>query len=109
MITRTLDDDALGAGQSASPPPCIADRYEIRGLIGMGGMGSVYRVHDRELDEVVALKFLRSDALHDRDALERFRDEAKLARRVSHVNVARTFDIGEHEGQKYLTMEFVDG
>jgi eukaryotic-like serine/threonine-protein kinase len=109
VITRPLADDAPDHGDEPPAPLRIAGRYEIRGLVGMGGMGSVYRVHDRELDEVVALKFLRADALRDERALDRFRDEAKLARRVSHVNVARTFDIGEHDGQKYLTMEFVDG
>ncbi|MCC7538350.1 MAG: protein kinase [Deltaproteobacteria bacterium] len=87
----------------------IGDRYELLGLLGMGGMGSVYRVRDRELDEVVALKFLRRDLVDAPGMLERFRREVKLARRVTHVNVARTYDIGEHDGERFLTMEHVDG
>jgi serine/threonine-protein kinase len=75
----------------------------------MGGMGSVYRVRDRELDEVVALKFLRRELLDDPAMLERFRQEVRLARRVTHANVARTFDIGEHAGERFLTMEYVEG
>ncbi|MSP62343.1 MAG: serine/threonine protein kinase, partial [Myxococcales bacterium] len=72
-------------------------------------MGSVYRVRDRELDEVVALKMLRRDVLELPGMLERFRREVKLARRVTHHNVARTYDIGMHEGEKFLTMELVEG
>lgn len=87
----------------------IAGRYEVLGMLGVGGMGRVYRVRDRELDEVVALKMLRHELVSSELAVERFRREVKLARRVTHPNVARTFDIGEHEGEKFLTMEYVDG
>src|SRR6185295_160829 len=76
---------------------------------GVGGMGSIYRARDRELDEVVALKMLRKDLVSAPGILDRFRREVKLARRVTHRNVARVFDIGEHGGEKFLTMEFVDG
>jgi len=89
--------------------PLLANRYEILGLIGVGGMGSVYQVHDHELEELVALKVLRRDLVSTPGILERFRREVKLARRVTHFNVARVFDIGEHEGEKFLTMELVDG
>jgi len=87
----------------------FAGRYEIIGLVGAGGMGTVYRARDTELDEVVALKLLRKEVLDQPGMLDRFRQEVKLARRVTHRNVARTFDIGESEGEKFLTMEFVDG
>ena len=111
---------ALGPGQerpaasvaAASTPPArhvLAGRYEILGLVGSGGMGTVYRARDAELDEVVALKMLRRDVLDQPGILDRFRQEAKLARRVTHGNVARTYDIGESEGDKFLTMEFVEG
>jgi eukaryotic-like serine/threonine-protein kinase len=100
----------------SSPPPATTParhvfgaRYEILGLVGAGGMGTVYRARDKELDEVVALKLLRVDLLNQPGMLERFRQEVKLARRVTHRNVARTFDIGESEGEKFLTMEFVEG
>ncbi|WP_437671435.1 protein kinase domain-containing protein [Sorangium sp. So ce131] len=92
-----------------SAPQRIAGRYEILGLLGAGGMGSVYRVRDVELDEVVALKMLRRDLADSAGMLDRFRQEVKLARRVTHRNVARTFDFGDHEGEKFLTMECVDG
>ncbi len=87
----------------------VADRYEVLGLLGSGGMGTVYRARDRELDDVVALKMLKKQIAAAPGILERFRREVKLARRVTHRNVARTFDIGEHAGAKFLTMEFIDG
>ncbi len=86
----------------------IASRYEVLGLLGVGGMGAVYKVRDIELDELVALKMLKRE-LATPQLLERFRREVKLARKVTHKNVARTFDLGEHEGERFLTMELVDG
>src|SRR4051794_39953458 len=76
----------------------VANRYRVLGLVGAGGMGTVYRAIDTELDETVALKVLRRELVAAPDALARFRQEVKLARRVTHRNVARTFDIGEHAG-----------
>ena len=87
----------------------IASRYELLGLVGVGGMGSVYRARDTELDEVIALKVLRRELVDAPGMLERFRREVKLARRVTHKNVARTFDIGEHGGERFLTMEYIEG
>ena len=87
----------------------LAQRYELLGLVGSGGMGTVYRAHDRELDEVIALKVLRHEIVDAPGIIERFRTEVKLARRVTHRNVARVFDIGEHEGERFLTMELVEG
>jgi eukaryotic-like serine/threonine-protein kinase len=113
--TLLVTPDASTTPSSTSPVAStparhvLAGRYEILGLVGSGGMGTVYRARDKELDEVVALKLLRRDVLHDSGMLERFRQEVKLARRVTHRNVARTFDIGESDGEKFLTMELVDG
>ena len=87
----------------------VGGRYEILGLIGAGGMGTVFRARDNELEEIVALKVLRRDLVEIPGTVERFRREVKLARRVTHRNVARVFDIGEHHGDKYLTMELVEG
>src|SRR5688572_22414702 len=87
----------------AEPPPVVSGRYEILGLLGAGGMGSVYRARDRELDEVVALKMLRRELLDAPGMLARFRQEVKLARRVTHPCVARTFDIGDTGEDKFLT------
>ena len=87
----------------------LAGRYELLGLLGVGGMGAVYRAHDRELDEEVALKMLRPAFLASAGALARFRREVKIARRVTHRNVARTFDIGQDGTSRFLTMELIDG
>ena len=90
----------------------FANRYEIEKLLGRGGMGAVYRARDREVDELIALKLL--DGTHaSAETIERFRREVRLARRVTHRNAARTYDLGEwrSEGQvwRYLTMEYVEG
>lgn len=120
MTSSKTDTDTLAGptlvdlAQSVStthPPesPIIAGRYRVLGLLGDGGMGVVYRALDMELDEVVALKRLRRGWLDSETALDRFRQEVRLARRVTHRNVARTYDIGEHGDEKFLTMEYVDG
>jgi serine/threonine-protein kinase len=106
---------ASGAGPSELAHSIIAGRYEILGLLGVGGMGRVYRALDRELGETVALKVLHRSLVDSDEMIERFRQEVRLARRVTHRNVARTFDIGEHrepgrhDGEKFLTMELVAG
>jgi Flp pilus assembly protein TadD len=92
----------------------LADRYEVKDLLGEGGMGAVFRAHDRELDEDVALKLLHPEVAKDQAALTRFRREVKLARRVTHRNVARTFDLGAHAAPgapalRFLTMELIVG
>lgn len=106
--------------QKAPPPSEVTDlsdsvtllyggRYELLDLVGAGGAGTVYRARDVELDEIVALKVLRKELLRSGSMIENFRSEVKLARRVTHRNVARMFDIGEQEGERFLTMEFVEG
>jgi serine/threonine-protein kinase len=88
----------------------FARRYEVQDVLGRGGMGVVYRARDRQLDEVVALKVLRSDALReDATLVERFKQELKLARRITHRNVLRTHDFGETDGVPYISMEYVEG
>jgi serine/threonine-protein kinase len=99
----------MSSGVSSAPGERIGGRYTLLGLLGVGGMGSVYRARDEELDEIVALKVLRQDLVGEPGMAERFRREVKLARRVTHKNVARVFDIGEHGADKYLTMEYVEG
>src|SRR5512141_1888344 len=100
-------DPSLPAADGLPPREVVAGRYEIVRWLGGGGMGSVYEALDTELGERVALKVLRA-GLSD-DAIERFRREVKLTRRIQHRNVARMFDIGEHAGERFLTMELVDG
>jgi len=87
----------------------IGHRYRVKSLLGMGGMGAVYLVHDKGLDRDVALKLIRSDIADDADALERFKREIQLSSRVTHSNVLRVFDLGESDGIQFLTMQFVDG
>ena len=87
----------------------IASRYEIQSVLGSGGMGVVYKAHDRVLDETVAIKTLRTDLTTTRDAAQRFRSEIKLARKVTHRNVCRIHEYGEDGGLRFICMEFVDG
>src|SRR5512140_452644 len=102
-------EGAAGAATVGAVHPRVGGRYEILGLLGVGGMGSVYRARDVTLDELVARKVLRKELAAVPGMVERFRQEVKLARRVTHRNVARTFDIGEADGDTFLTMELVEG
>jgi serine/threonine-protein kinase len=87
----------------------VAGRYRIIALLGKGGMGEVYRADDLTLGQAVALKFLPDEAARDEGLLERFRNEVRIARRVSHPNVCRVYDVGDVDGQTFFTMEYVDG
>ena len=87
----------------------LGERYRIVGLLGRGGMGEVYRADDLKLEQPVALKFLPRALEGDADRLERLYGEVRMARQVSHPAVCRVWDIGEAEGQHFLSMEFVDG
>ncbi len=91
------------------PGRLLAGRYRIIALLGKGGMGEVYRADDLTLGQPVALKFLSEDATRDEALLERFRNEVRLSRRVSHPNVCRVYDVGEVDGHTFFTMEYVDG
>jgi eukaryotic-like serine/threonine-protein kinase len=107
---REMNRTAGGQGTVLVPGQLLASRYEIRKVLGAGGMGMVYKALDRELGETVAVKTLRPEFMDaDPNALDRFRSEIRLARRISHRNVVRTHDIGEVEGLYYITMEFVEG
>ncbi len=87
----------------------LAGRYEIRQQLGVGGMGVVYRAYDRELKELVAIKTLRPELVGDPTLLERFKQEIRLARQISHPNVVRTHDLGVTNGHYFITMEYVEG
>jgi serine/threonine protein kinase len=90
------------------PGMLVAGRYRVIALLGRGGMGEVYRADDLSLGQQVALKFL-PQAATDEFTLERFRNEVRIARRISHPNVCRVYDIGQADNQIFLSMEYVDG
>ena len=92
-----------------APGAIVAERYRVIGLLGRGGMGEVYRADDLKLGQPVALKFLPRGLSDDPVRLERFYAEVRIARQVSHPNVCRVYDVGEIDGQTYLSMEYVDG
>ena len=91
------------------PGLLISERYRIISRLGRGGMGEVYRANDLRLGQTVALKFLPESMTHDPGMLARFHNEVRIARQVTHPNVCRVYDIGEVEGQPFISMEFVDG
>src|SRR5579859_3088006 len=91
------------------PGRLLLGRYRIIALLGKGGMGEVYRADDLTLGQAVAIKFLPEEATRDEGMRERFRNEVRIARRVSHPNVCRVYDVGDVEGQTFFTMEYVDG
>ena len=87
----------------------VAGRYRIISLLGSGGMGEVYRATDLTLAQPVALKFLAGSGPESHRMLERFHNEVRVARQVSHPNVCRVYDVGEADGVPYISMEYVDG
>jgi len=105
------DATATGLYQHADLPPgsVLAGRFRIESMLGVGGMGVVYRATDLALDIQVALKLLRPELMHRADAFERFRQELLLARQVSSAHVVRIHDLAQHEGRWLISMDFVDG
>ena len=112
-IAAARPAEGADAGPDASvlqPGQVFAGRYEIVRALGTGGMGAVYRAHDRELGEDVAIKMMHPELLRaDETAVLRLKAETRLARRISHRNVVRTHDFGECDGACYVTMELVEG
>jgi tetratricopeptide (TPR) repeat protein/predicted Ser/Thr protein kinase len=92
-----------------SPGTSIGSRYEIVRLLGQGGMGAVYQAHDKELERQVAIKVIRADMAANPEILQRFKQELILARQITHKNVIRIFDLGQADGIKFITMEYIEG
>ncbi len=115
---RSLDEttDAGGARLRESidhgrflPGTIVAERYRITHMLGRGGMGEVYRADDLKLEQPVALKFLPARFSDHAGRVDRFLNEVRVARQVSHANVCRVYDVGDVDGAHYLSMEYVDG
>jgi serine/threonine-protein kinase len=113
-----MSDEITGPYVGPNPPPSgarfatgelLSGRYRVVAPLGKGGMGEVYRADDLALGQPVALKFLPPHLAADPDRLARFRKEVATARGVSHPNVCRVYDLGDHAGQLFLAMEYIDG
>jgi len=91
------------------PGSTFAGRYQVIEELGKGGMGKVYKVFDKEINAKVALKLLKPEIVTDKNTIERFKNELKVARDISHKNICRMYDLGREAGLHYLTMEYVPG
>jgi tetratricopeptide (TPR) repeat protein/TolB-like protein/predicted Ser/Thr protein kinase len=100
---------SITAFLSLQPGVTFGGRYEILSVLGQGGMGAVYQARDRELDRLIALKVIRPELATDPAILQRFKQELILARNITHKNVVRIYDLGESDGIRFITMEYVDG
>jgi tetratricopeptide (TPR) repeat protein len=122
-VTIVIPSDAR-SGASGSPPhpifshigatifhegDVLGGRYEIHKMLGMGGMGAVYKARDMEVERVVGLKVIRPDLAGNPAILARFKQELVLARQVTHKNIIRIYDLNEADGVKFITMEFIEG
>ena len=104
-VTETLETptEELATGST------FAGRYQIIEELGKGGMGKVYKVLDKEIKAKIALKLIKPEIAADKDTIERFRNELKMARDISHKNVCRMYHLSKHQGMHYITMEYVPG
>jgi serine/threonine protein kinase len=107
--TRVEARTTSNPGQSLEIGSVIAERYEILKMLGEGGMGAVYKARDHELDRLVALKVIRPELAGHPSILQRFKQELILARKVTHRNVIRIYDLGVAQGLRFITMEFIEG
>ena len=97
------------ASPALQPGSVLGGRYEILQLLGEGGMGAVYKARDREVDRLVALKVIRPELASQPEVLRRFKQELILARQITHKNVIRIFDLGEADGIKFISMDYIEG
>src|SRR4030042_1749464 len=112
-----VPEDLARAATLAYPSPSLelipgttfAKRYLVIEDLGKGGMGKVYRVLDQEINEKVALKLIKPEIASDRETIERFQNEIKITRRITHKNVCRMYHLGRENDTYYITMEFIRG
>ena len=104
-VTKTLETKPEGLGKGE----LFAGRFELIEELGAGGMGIVYRAYDKQVGEEIALKILHPEIALDERTVDRFRNEIKLARRISHRNVCRMHELHEDGKQLFITMEYVSG
>ena len=101
--------DSLASGSILEMGKVIGGRFQIMELLGMGGMGAVYKAYDRDIEKIIALKCIRPELSSHPEVVQRFTQELLLARQVAHKNVIRIFDVRESGGLKFITMEFLEG
>lgn len=104
-VTKTL----VSPKEELTTGSIFSNRYQIIEELAQGGMGMVYKVHDTEIKEKVALKLLKPEISTDEKTIERFRDEIRFARKIVHKNVGRMYDLGKASGNYFITMEYISG
>jgi len=105
----TASDKTAYQRISSSDKKVLGGRYEILKTLGEGGMGSVFKARDIEVDRIVALKVIRPELAGSADILRRFRQELVLARQITHRNVVRIYDLGMADGVRFISMEYIEG
>src|SRR5437899_3492606 len=106
---QSSQSSALYGQPILQPGTVLGQRYMVMQLLGEGGMGAVYKAKHRDLNRMVALKVIRPDLARNESIIQRFKQELILAHQVTHKNVIRIYDLGEAEGLKFITMEYIEG